>query len=67
MLQEAEYAGFRSRMEEVDTEIGVVRDTIETLRNRIFSSESRITTNGERSEEARSMIERHRQEHCRGG
>ncbi len=62
VLQEAEYAGFRSRMEEVDTEIGVVRDTIQTLRNRIFSSESRITTNGERSEEARSMIERHRQD-----
>lgn len=58
--KEAESAGFRSRMEEVDTEIGVVRDSIQTLRNRIFSSESRISTNGERMEEARSMIERHR-------
>ena len=58
--QEAELAGFRARMEELDTHAAGVRDEIQTLKNRVFSAENRVATNGERSEEARSMIDRHR-------
>lgn len=57
--QEVEQAAFRARMEELDTEAAGVRDGVQTLRNRVFSAETRITTNGERAEEARSLIARH--------
>lgn len=56
--QEIELAAYRARMDELDTEAASVRDAIQTLRNRIFSAENRIATNAERSEEARSMIDR---------
>jgi chromosome segregation protein len=56
--QEVELAAFRARMEELDVEAAGVRDAVQTMRNRIFSAENRIATNAERSEEARSMIER---------
>lgn len=56
--QEVEFAAFRARMEELDVEAAGVRDAVQTMRNRIFSAENRIATNTERSEEARSMIDR---------
>lgn len=56
--QEVELAAFRARMDELDTEVAGVRDSVQNLRNRIFSAENRIATNGERCEEARSMIDR---------
>ncbi len=56
--QEIELAAYRARMDELDTEAASVRDAIQTLRNRIYSAENRIATNVERSEEARSMIDR---------
>jgi len=58
--REAELAGFRARMEELDLEMTGVREEVQTLKNRVFSAENRIGTNGERCEEARSLIERHR-------
>ncbi|MFZ4682540.1 MAG: chromosome segregation protein SMC, partial [Terrimicrobiaceae bacterium] len=58
--QESELSGFRARMEELDAQATGVRDEIQTLKNRVFSAENRVATNAERSEEARSMIERHR-------
>jgi chromosome segregation protein len=56
--QEVELAAYRARMEELDTEMAGVRDTIQQLRNRVFSAENRIATNAERCEEARAMIDR---------
>lgn len=58
--QENELAGFRQRMEELDSEATIARDGLQTLKNRVFSAESRIQTNGERTSEAVAMIERHR-------
>ncbi len=58
--QENELAGFRQRLEELDSEASVARDGLQTVKNRIFSAESRIQTNGERTAEAAAMIERHR-------
>ncbi|MFZ0708558.1 MAG: AAA family ATPase, partial [Terrimicrobiaceae bacterium] len=60
--QEAEFAAFRARMEALDEQASGVRDGIQALKGRIFSAESRIATNVERCEEARSFIERHRLE-----
>ncbi|MEI6277981.1 MAG: chromosome segregation protein SMC, partial [Verrucomicrobiae bacterium] len=57
---EAELAGFRQRIEELDREASSAREGLQSLRNRIFSSQSRIQTNGERGAEAAAMIERHR-------
>lgn len=56
--QEMELAAYRARMDELDAEAAGVRDAIQNLRNRLFSAENRIATNGERCEEARSMIAR---------
>lgn len=58
--REAELAGFRARMEELDVEMMGVREDVQNLKNQVFSAENRIVTNGERCEEARSLIERHR-------
>ncbi len=58
--QEAELAGYRARMEEIDGQVSGVRDSAQNIRNRVFSAENRIATNGERCEEARVLIERHR-------
>ncbi len=57
--QESELVVFRARLQEIDTQISEIRENVQTQRNRIFSAENRIATNGERSEEARVMIERH--------
>jgi chromosome segregation protein len=58
--QETELAGFRQRLDDLDATTAAARDVIQTIRNRIFSAESRIQTNGERTAEAASLIERHR-------
>ena len=58
--QEGELGTFRSRMAELDAEVGRLRDEVQALRNRVYSGESRISTNAERSEEARGMIDRNR-------
>ena len=58
--QEAELAEYRQRLQEMEAEAGMVRDGMQTLRNRIFSAENRIQTNHERSAEANSLIDRHR-------
>jgi chromosome segregation protein len=58
--QESELSGFRARMEALDVQVSGVRDNLQALKSRIFSAESRIATNAERCEEARSLIERHR-------
>ena len=47
-------------MEALDVQVSGVRDNLQALKSRIFSAESRIATNAERCEEARSLIERHR-------
>ena len=60
--QEAELAGFRARIQELDVQVAAERDEIQNLKNRVFSAENRVVTNAERSEEARTMIERHRQD-----
>ncbi|CAN5557977.1 chromosome segregation protein SMC [soil metagenome] len=57
--QEGELVVFRARLQEIDTQISEIRENVQTQRNRIFSAENRIATNGERSDEARVMIERH--------
>jgi len=57
--QEAELAGFRARMNELDTQSSQLRDGVQNLRNRTFSAENRIATNAERCDEARVMIDRH--------
>jgi chromosome segregation protein len=53
--QEIEVAGAREQVTALDTETGVARDSLQTLRNRIFSGESRIETNAERCGEFREM------------
>ena len=58
--QETELAGFRQRLDELDSTASLAREGLQTIRNRIFSAESRIQTNGERTAEAASMIDRHR-------
>ncbi|MEI8387340.1 MAG: chromosome segregation protein SMC [Verrucomicrobiota bacterium] len=58
--QETELAGFRQRIDDLDAAAAVARDGIQTIRNRIFSAESRIQTNGERKDESAALIERHR-------
>jgi chromosome segregation protein len=58
--QEAELAGFRQSLQELESEASTVRDVMQTLRNRIFSAENRISTNHERTTEATSLIDRHR-------
>jgi chromosome segregation protein len=57
---EDELARLRARTEVLDGEVSARRDHVQTLKSRIFSAESRLATNLERCEEARSMIERHR-------
>jgi chromosome segregation protein len=58
--QESELSALRARMEALDAQVSGVRDDLQGLKSRIFSAENRIATNKERSEEARSLIERHR-------
>ncbi|MFA7344406.1 MAG: chromosome segregation protein SMC [Terrimicrobiaceae bacterium] len=58
--QETELAGFRQRIEDLDSATALAREEIQTVRNRIFSAESRIQTNGERADEAAALINRHR-------
>ena len=60
--REGELAGFRLRMEELDNQISGLRDSLQILTSRVFSAENRIATNAERSEEARSAIERHQRD-----
>ncbi len=58
--QESELDAFRQRLQEFESEAGAVRDAMQTLRNRVFSAENRISTNQERSGEAAALIDRHR-------
>ena len=58
--QEIELDAFRQRLQEIEAEAGTVRDGMQTLRNRVFSAESRISTNHERTAESSALIERHR-------
>lgn len=58
--QENELATFRRRMEELDAETAALRDSLQVLKNRIFSADSRIQTNRERTDEAKALIDRHR-------
>jgi chromosome segregation protein len=53
--QEVEVAGAREQVSLLDAEVEGARDTLQTLRNRIFSGESRIDTNAERCGEFREM------------
>ncbi|MGA7905019.1 MAG: AAA family ATPase, partial [Terrimicrobiaceae bacterium] len=57
---EDELARLRARTEFLDGEASGRRDNMQTLKSRVFSAESRLATNHERCEEARSTIERHR-------
>lgn len=59
-VRETELAGVRQRLDEIDLASSQARDGIQTIRNRIFSAESRIQTNGERKDESAALIERHR-------
>ena len=58
---------FRARLEALDTQVSGLRDDLQALKSRIFSAETRISTNVERGEEARSLIERHRLEIAAAG
>jgi chromosome segregation protein len=60
--QETELAGFRQRLDELDSTTSAAREGLQMIRNRIFSAESRIQTNGERTVEAATMVDRHRSE-----
>lgn len=60
VAHETELAGFRQRLDGLDMSASNARDGIQTIRNRIFSAESRIQTNGERKDESAALIERHR-------
>jgi len=53
--QELEVAGAREQVTALDAETGMARDSLQTLRNRIFSGENRIETNAERCGEFREM------------
>jgi chromosome segregation protein len=53
--QEIEVAGAREQVTALDAETSGARDSLQTLRNRIFSGESRIETNAERCGEFREM------------
>ena len=58
--QEQEVATAREQVTTLDAESEGARDSLQTLRNRIFSGESRIETNTERCGEFREMILRAR-------
>jgi chromosome segregation protein len=64
--REAELAGVRAQLAELDEKAGGVRETIQDQKNRISAAEHRIATNGERCDEARAMIERNRAEIATG-
>jgi len=53
--QELEVAGAREQVTTLDAENAGARDSLQTLRNRIFSGENRIETNAERCGEFREM------------
>ncbi|MEO6847237.1 MAG: chromosome segregation protein SMC [Chthoniobacterales bacterium] len=61
-MQELELAESRQKLGTLDEQINGVRDNAQTCRNRIFSAESRIQTNGERAEESSGMMNRFREE-----
>ena len=67
LQQESELSAFRARLESLDIQVTVLRDDLQALRSRIFSAETRISTNEERGDEARSLIERHRLEIAAAG
>ncbi len=56
--QETEVAGVREQVSVLDAETESARDHLQTLRNRIFSGESRRETNAERCGEFREMTRR---------
>jgi chromosome segregation protein len=58
--QEMEVAGAREQVTALDAETEGARDSLQILRNRIFSGENRIETNTERCGEFREMIIRAR-------
>ena len=58
--QEIEVAGAREQVSVLDSETEAARDQLQTLRNRIFSGESRRETNAERCGEFREMMIRAR-------
>ena len=62
LQQESELSTFRGRLEALDAQVSDVRDDLQALKSRIFSAETRISTNIERCDEAHSLIERHRLE-----
>jgi len=53
--QEVEVSGAREQVSLLDAEVEGARDNLQTLRNRIFSGESRMETNVERCGEFREM------------
>lgn len=54
--QEQECASAREQLSQIDLVIEQARGDLQTLRNRIFSGESRIATHHERQEELKAMI-----------
>ncbi len=56
--KEAELAEVRARQEEIDLRISSQREQIQTLKNRIFSSEQRIETHSQRKLEFAELITR---------
>ena len=54
--QEQECASVRSQLTELDDSMEQARGTLQTLRNRIFSGESRVETHRERHTEFQTMI-----------
>ena len=67
LQQESELSTFRARLEALDAQVTALRDDLQALKSRIFSAENRITTNIERTEEGRALIERHRREIAAAG
>ena len=62
VTQEQEGVRLKEALVDLDRLLEETRGTSQTLRNRIFSSESRIATNGERQSELRAIIGRAEQE-----
>ncbi|MFZ4116747.1 MAG: chromosome segregation protein SMC [Chthoniobacterales bacterium] len=58
--QEQESAGLRQELTRLDLSLEERRDHLQTLRNRIFSGESRVETHRERQSELQAMIARAR-------
>ena len=58
--QEAGLTRLRAEVAERDLGISGLRESVQELRNQIFSAENRMATNAERVTEGRELIERHR-------